>query len=104
MNSLGFVFSIPTYRGSLVFGFGYNKVRDYDNVMEVEGFNPHYAAFQDIVVPTYGDWFSAVDDSLLQNESILEEGSRNQYTLSAAMEMQENFLRRRIHEHHPRPQ
>ncbi len=91
MNSLGFIFPIPTYRGSLVFGFGYNKVRDYDNVLEIEGFNPHYAAFPDIVVPTYTDWITDVNDSLLQNESILEEGSRNQYTLSAAVEMQENF-------------
>jgi long-subunit fatty acid transport protein len=91
LNSLGFIFPVPTYRGSLVFGFGFNKVRDFDNVLEVEGFNPHYAAFADIVVPTYSGWSSAVNDSLLQQESILEEGSRNQYTLSAALEMQENF-------------
>lgn len=92
LNSLGFIFPIPTYRGSLVFGFGFNKVRDYDNVLEIEGFNPNYAAFQQIVVPTYSDWISAVNDSLFQQESVLEEGSRNQYTLSAAVELQENFM------------
>jgi long-subunit fatty acid transport protein len=92
LNSLGFIFPIPTYRGSLVLGFGFNKVRDFDNVLEIEAFNPNYAAFQDIVVPTYSGWTSSVNDSLFQQESVLEEGSRNQYTFSAAVEMQENFL------------
>jgi len=92
LNSLGFVYPVPTYRGSLVFGFGFNKVRDYDGVLEIEGFNPEHAAFADIVMPTYPDWTSAVDDSLLQQESILEEGSRNQYTLSGAVEVQENVF------------
>lgn len=30
MNSIGFAFPIPTYRGSLVFAVGYNRVRDFD--------------------------------------------------------------------------
>jgi len=92
LNSLGFIFPVPTYRGSLVFGFGYHKVRDFDNVLDIEGFNPQYAAFADIVVPTYDGWVTDVNDSLFQQESILEEGSRNHYTLSGAVELQQNFF------------
>ena len=47
LNSIGFVFPVPTYRGSLVFGIGYNKYRDFDSIRKVEGFNDQYAAFQD---------------------------------------------------------
>ena len=93
LNSLGFVFPVPTYRGSLVFGFGYNKVRDFDNTLRFEGFNPNSAAFPDIVIPTYADYgySTAISDSLFQNESLLEEGSLNQFSFSGAMEIQKNF-------------
>ncbi len=30
LNSIGFAFPIPTYRGSMVFAVGYNKIRNFD--------------------------------------------------------------------------
>ncbi len=92
LNSIGFVFPVPTYRGSLVFGIGYNKVRDFDNVLEIDGFNPSSAAFPDIVIPTYDNYTTTIDDSLYQTESILEEGSLNHFSLAGAVEVQENFF------------
>lgn len=93
LNSLGFVFPIPTYQGSLVFGVGYNKIRDFDNTLRAEAFNPSSAAYPDIVMPTYADygWTTAVTDSLYQTESLIEEGSLNQFSFSGAMEVQKNF-------------
>jgi hypothetical protein len=87
---------VPTYQGSLVFGVGYNRVRDFDNTLEIEGFNPHYAAYADKVLPTYDEyweqgWTSSIDDSLYQIESMLEEGSLNQFALSGAVEVQKNL-------------
>ena len=92
LNSLGFVFPVPTYRGSLVFGIGYNKVRDFDNVLELQGFNPHYAAFADIVVPTYDGYSTDILNSLYQTESIIEEGSLNHFSFAGAVEVQKNFF------------
>ncbi len=100
MNSLGFVFPVPTYRGSLVFGVGYNKVRDFDTMVDVGALvrDPNGTAFADVVVPTYDQpdsgifWKTDVSDSLFQSKSVLEEGSRNQFTLSGALEVQENLF------------
>ena len=94
LNSIGFVFPVPTYRGSLVFGIGYNKIRDFDNTLEINGFNPRYAAYPNKVIPTYPeeDGFSTIiDDSLFQSQTLLEEGGLNHFTLSGALEVQENF-------------
>ncbi len=40
LNSIGFAFPIPTYRGSLVFAVGYNKVRNFDGGFAFKGYNP----------------------------------------------------------------
>lgn len=37
LDALGAVFSLPTLRGSLVFGIGYHRPFHYENVLEVEG-------------------------------------------------------------------
>jgi len=92
LNSFGFVFPVPTYRGSLVFGIGYNKVRDFDNTLDVEGLNPHYAAFADIVIPTYDNYTTDIYNNLYQTESIIEEGSLNHFSLAGAVEVQKNFF------------
>jgi len=94
LNSIGFVFPVPTYQGSLVFAAGFNKIRDFDNTLELSGFNPDYAAYPDLVIPTYADkgWTTSINDSLHQEESLIEEGSLNQFVLSGAVEIQKNFF------------
>ncbi|KAA3657526.1 MAG: hypothetical protein DWQ10_13080, partial [Calditrichaeota bacterium] len=39
LTDLGIVYPVPTYRGSLVFAFGYNRVRAYDANMEFSYFD-----------------------------------------------------------------
>ncbi len=102
LNSLGFVFPIPTYRGSLVFGVGYQKVRDYNQALDMGGLvlDPKGTAFPWYVVPTYDNyqvnppeiWSTLVSDSLFQSKSVLDDGSANLFSLSGALEVQENFF------------
>lgn len=104
LNSLGFVFPVPTYRGSLVFAFGYQKVRDYDDNGEIaalyRGQHPAYLdyTFQysiyDRFHPNKPDTMFVTDisDSLYQTKSFLSEGSRDIFSLSGAIEVQENFF------------
>ncbi|MBN1782809.1 outer membrane protein transport protein [bacterium] len=40
LNDLGFSFPIPTYRGSLVFGFSYNRTRQFDTALFLSRFMP----------------------------------------------------------------
>lgn len=37
MNALGMVFPVPTYRGSLVFAIGYNRINSFDDYNQVIG-------------------------------------------------------------------
>ena len=71
LNSIGLVFPVPTARGSLVFGVGYDKGRDYDAMVDVG---------------------ALTIDSLYQTNSILDEGSRNQFTLSGSIEVSPNLF------------
>ena len=91
LNSVGIVMPVPTYRGSLVFGIGYNKVRDFDNIVKVEGVNDSYAAYKDIVIPTYEGASTTVNGNLYQNETVLDEGSLNHFSIAGAMEVQKDF-------------
>ncbi len=73
LNSIGFAFPIPTYRGSLVFAIGYNKVRNFD-----AGFS--------------FDWFNdSSDDSVQQTFTEIEEGSLNNWVFAGAMEFTKNL-------------
>ena len=94
LNSLGYVFPVPTYRGSLVFGVGFNKFRDYDTVRKVSGFNPHYAAFQDYVAPYFMDNFSenTVTSDVYQEVTEIDKGSLNEFVLSGAVEVQKDLM------------
>lgn len=74
LNAIGFVFPIPTYRGSLVFAIGYNSVRRFD-----DGFS-------------YEDKFYAQTDSAYTKSfTELEDGGLNNYVLSGAVEISPNM-------------
>ena len=99
LNSIGFVFPVPTYQGSLVFALGYNKVRDFEGILEIAGFNRDWAAFPDYFDQTYSYedtepyyFLTDVLDNLYQKESVVDEGSLNQFSFSMSTEVQRNFF------------
>ena len=97
LNSLGFVLPIPTFQGSMVLGIGYNKMRDYNNSLKLSGFNTKSAAFPDLVLNEYetatGELYqTTIDDSLFQSETLVEEGSLNQWSIGGAIEVEKNFF------------
>lgn len=38
-KQIGIVYPVPTFRGSLVFAIGYNQVKDFNGIMEFNGYN-----------------------------------------------------------------
>ena len=40
LNQFGFVFPVPTLKGSLVFSLGYNQIKDFNSIVEFDGFMP----------------------------------------------------------------
>ena len=41
LNQLGYLYKAPTTRGSLVYGFGYQKDKDFTSSLSFNGFNPN---------------------------------------------------------------
>jgi len=72
-NDLGLAYPVPTQQGSLVFSFGYNRVKSYDSNFDFRAFN-----------------FSP-DDSVNQAWKELETGSLNTWTASGAMAVSPNM-------------
>ena len=74
MNAIGMVFPIPTYRGSLVFAFGYNRISAFDDFNRLSGspaLSRNGKAFQ-------------------QQESITTEGGLNQWSFAGALDLTKN--------------
>ena len=71
LNSVGFAFPIPTYRGSLVLAVGYNKVRDFDTGFSLSQF-----------IDTLG-----VNQDYLE----IEEGGLNNWVFAGALEVTKNL-------------
>ncbi len=69
-NSVGMVFPVPTYRGSLVFAVGYNRVGHYDDFSEVIGWAP---------LSTGGRFY--------QSERTTVDGGLNQWAFSGAVDL-----------------
>ena len=69
----GFVFPVPTYRGSLVFAFGYLRPRSFDHTFSISGFN------------------YSPGDSVYQAGEELETGGIGRWTLAGSVQMSENL-------------
>ncbi len=50
LNDLGLTLPIPTYRGSLVFGFAYRQARQMDGALMLSRFASHFSAYDSITV------------------------------------------------------
>ncbi len=93
LNSIGLTIPVPTYQGSLVFGFGYNKVTDFDNRFEIEGYNEKWAAYPDYFYQTAEDYqYTTVENNLYQQQSVIEQGTLNHFSFAGAVEVQQNFF------------
>ena len=94
LNSIGVTIPVPTHQGSLVFGIGYNKVRDFDNRFKIQGYNEEWAYFYDWFESTNppDTVFTEIVDNMHQTQRITEKGSKNLFSFSGSMEVQENFF------------
>lgn len=71
LNSVGFAFPIPTYRGSLVLAVGYNKVRNFDTGFSLNQYLDEFGVQQDYTE--------------------IEEGGLNNWVFAGAMEVTKNL-------------
>ena len=113
LNQVGFIFPLPTLRGSCVIGLGYSQTKDFTTGLKFSGFNPTSSIIQDWATdgknfPVKSDGFqslayqlylanidsnstdyfydSPIINNLLQSGAIVEDGGINRWALSAAVE------------------
>jgi long-subunit fatty acid transport protein len=73
-NSLGVIIPYPTYRGSLVFAVGYNRVRSFDGGYSFEHF-----------------FYSDTDSACKRSYNEIESGSLTNWVFSIAMDLSEHL-------------
>ncbi len=70
LNQFGFVFPIPTVRGSLVFSLGYSRVKDFNSVTEFDGFNQGNTSMVQYLTGDINDVIPLTNDIRLAYEII----------------------------------
>ncbi len=92
LNALGVAIPFPTTRGSLVFAFGYNFVKSFDDYLYFNGFNTNSNALafnladENGISDTY--YF---DQDVTQTEEVSTEGGLHQWSFGGAMALSPSF-------------
>ena len=106
-SKIGLVFPFPTYRGSLVFAFGYNQQKSFNRTVKFDGFNSannsyiqYLTNLNDDIPYLLGLSYGLFDenDNYIQDETLIngrlnqsgtinEEGSINSWNISASAEV-----------------
>ncbi len=73
LNSVGYVYPVPTYKGSMVFSVGYNKAANYSSTFLIQGFN------------------DSSQDSVYQSGEQLDRGGLNQWVIAGAVQLSEQL-------------
>ncbi|MGK9476973.1 OmpP1/FadL family transporter [Melioribacter sp. OK-6-Me] len=111
LNQFGIVLPFPTYRGSFVLALGYNQFKEYNYTVCFDGYNAgNNSMIQDLTnfnddiayllglsYPVYDnndDYLydeTRINGGLNQSGKILQEGKLNNWSLSAALEIQRDL-------------
>ena len=103
LTTVGFVYPVPTRRGSLTLAFGYNRSADFTTALAFEGFNA-----QSSIIPSLYDpdpdqdlaWqlfledttgFSPIQNNVNQRGTVLESDGINNWSLGGAIEIAPGF-------------
>ena len=91
VNGLGAVLPIPTIRGSLVFGIGFNRIHHYDALMSFSG----YSNFKNgLEFPIFADgelFYYTFERGVQRYEKIMSNGARDQLTFSFGIALSPNL-------------
>ena len=103
LDNIGFVFPVPTSRGSLVFSAGYNRVNNFTTALSFNGFNPRSSILSslydpdanfDIPFQTYlenSNGYTPVQKNVQQKGDVRESGSMGTWAFSGAIDIQKDL-------------
>ncbi len=89
LQSIGIAYPFPVLRGSLVFAFGYQRIKDLDSFLNFSGYdgNSNGLYFD------YGDQIGDVyfDSGVQRTQTVYNDGNLSQWSFAAAMDLSPNF-------------
>lgn len=97
-QSLGLVFPFPVVRGSFVMALGYQKIKDYENYLKIDGYQEDSNGLdlpiicdlnEDGIFEDYGNYL--FDEQMQQNFLMETEGNLSQWSFGLAMDFSPNF-------------
>lgn len=88
LQSFGLAYSFPVVRGSFVIALGYQKVNNLDFFADFTGFaaSPYSNGFRFV-----GESSNVFDTNIQQNYSLYDEGSIDNWSFAAAVDLSKNF-------------
>lgn len=91
-QSLGLVFPFPVARGSFVMAMGYQKIKDYENYLKIDGYMHDNNELDFPIENDYGEtWYYGFNEQLEQRSTMDSEGSLSQWSFGLAMDFSPNF-------------
>lgn len=111
LNNIGYIYSFPTRRGSLVIGLGYQQIKDFNSSLKFSGYNPSSSMINNLsnqnddlpydlglsfgVFNNSGKYLydsTIINGGLNQSGSILEKGNLSSLNFVGAMEIGRNLF------------
>ena len=86
-QSLGVVFPFPVTRGSFVMALGYQKIKDYENYLKLNGNRQENNGLDFLI----DDNYYGFDEQLHQKSTTDSEGNLSQWSFGLAMDFSANF-------------
>jgi long-subunit fatty acid transport protein len=93
-NSIGFAFPVPTYRGSLVFSLGYQRVKDFEYANEFLGVSDQGSdrlSFIGVDPNNPDDVYDFFGEDVEKEGYLTDEGSINQWSAAGAIDVTPNM-------------
>lgn len=106
-SQFGIVYKLPVSRGSLVLAVGYNRLKDFNRIVQFSGYNPeNNSMIQDLTAKRSDFAYEAgvsygltttqdatlINGRLQQSGKTSEEGGIDNWSLAGAMEVQQNLF------------
>ncbi len=89
-NSFGLVLPVPTYRGSLVFAFGYQRIKDFEYANNLFGISDQGTDRLSFELDTLGNVYDFWGKDVENTENTSDEGSLKNWSAAAAIDLSPN--------------
>lgn len=97
-NSIGFVYPVPTYQGNLVFGFGYQKIKDFEYSNKYLGYSDqgtiprsNRLSFRGVDPNNPDDIYDFFGEPVQKEGYVTDDGSLNEWSAAGAIDVSPNI-------------